>query len=184
MPLIDLIKQRRSVRNFLDKPIEREKIMACLEAARLAPSASNSQPWSFLVVDDPALRDRVCKNAFRGPYFINSFCKKAPVILVVISERSKFLTRIAAVFRGTQFYLIDIGISVEHFVLQAEESGLGTCWIGWFNEKEVKKTLSIPESKKVDILVAVGYRDTSIPFNEYNREKPEDIIMFNRYNTR
>lgn len=183
MPLIDLLKQRRSVRNFLDKPVEREKIIICLEAARLAPSASNSQPWSFLVVDDHALRDRLCRDAFSGPYLINSFGKKAPVILVVISEQSKFLTRIAAVFRGTQFYLIDIGIVVEHFVLQAEELGLGTCWIGWFNEKAVKKTLSIPETKKVDILVAVGYRDTSISFNEQKREKLEDIIAFNNYRT-
>ena len=181
MPLIDLLKQRRSVRNFLDKPVEREKMMTCLKAARLAPSASNSQPWNFLVVDEPGLRDSLCKNAFNGPYIVNSFCKKAPVILVVISEQSKFLTRIAAVFRGTQFYLIDIGISVEHFVLQAEELGLGTCWIGWFNEQAVKKTLSIPESKKVDILVAVGYPDTTKPFNKQNREKLENIIAFNNY---
>jgi nitroreductase len=184
MPLINLLKQRRSVRNFLDKPIEREKIMMCLEAARLAPSASNSQPWNFLVVDDLGVRDRLCKGAFNGPYLINLFCKKAPVILVVISEQSKFLTRIAAVFRGTQFYLLDIGIAVEHFVLQAEELGLGTCWIGWFNEKAVKNTLSIPESKKVDVLVAVGYRDTSKPLNERKREKLEDIIAFNNYKTR
>lgn len=181
MPLIDLLKQRRSVRNFLDKPVEREKIMTCLEAARLAPSASNSQPWSFLVVDDPVLRDRLCKDALSGPYLINSFCKKAPVMLVVISEQSKFLTKIAAVFRGTQFYLIDIGIAAEHFVLQAEELGLGTCWIGWFNEKAVKKLLSIPENKKVDILLAVGYRDTSKSFSNQKREKLEDIIAFNNY---
>ncbi|UCC16942.1 MAG: nitroreductase family protein, partial [Dehalococcoidales bacterium] len=72
-------------------------------------------------------------------------------------------------------------ISVEHFVLQAEELGLGTCWIGWFNEQAVKKTLSIPESKKVDILVAVGYPDTTKPFNKQNREKLEYIIAFNNY---
>jgi nitroreductase len=184
MPLIDLFKQRRSVRDFLDKPVEREKIIACLEAARLAPSASNSQPWSFLIVNEPGLRDKLCKETFGGLYLFNDFCRKAPVILVVISEQSKFLTRIGALFRGTQFYLIDIGIAVEHFILQAEELGLGTCWIGWFNEKAVKKTLTIPESKKVDILVAVGYRDTTKPFNEYKREKLEDIVAFNRYKPR
>ena len=184
MLLINLLKQRRSVRNFLDKPVEEEKIMTCLEAARLAPSASNSQPWSFLAVNDRMIRDKLCKDAFNGPYLVNSFCKKAPVILVVISEKSKFLTRIATVFRGTQFYLIDIGIAVEHFVLQAEELELGTCWIGWFNEKAVKKTLSIPESKKIDVLVAVGYRDTTKTFNEQKRETLEDITMFNNYDTR
>lgn len=184
MPFIDLLKQRRSVRDFLDKPVERHKLIACLEAARLAPSASNSQPWSFLVVDDPGLKDILCKEAFGGLYFFNAFCRKAPVILVVISEQSKFLTRIGALFRGTQFYLIDIGIAVEHFILQAEEMDLGTCWIGWFNEKAVKKTLTIPESKKIDILVAVGYRDTSKSYNEQKREKLDNIIAFNRYRSR
>ncbi len=181
MALIDLLKQRRSVRDFLDKPVERDKILMCLEAARLAPSASNSQPWNFLVVDDLLVIDRLCKEAFSGVYMVNAFCRKAPAVLVVISEQSKFLTRIAAMFRGTQFYLIDIGISVEHFILQAEELGLGTCWIGWFDEKAVKKNLSIPEDKKVDVLVAVGYRDTNKPLKEHKREKLEDIIAFNEY---
>jgi nitroreductase len=181
MALIDLIKQRKSVRDFLDRPVEREKIMMCLEAARLAPSASNSQPWRFIVVDDMELKDKLCDVAFSGLYFINTFCKTAPVIVVVISEKSKFLARIGGMFRGTKYYLIDIGIAGEHFVLEAEDLGLGTCWIGWFNERAVKSVLNIPQNKKIDILMALGYYDRDKLGPEHGREPMDKIASFNSY---
>ncbi len=181
MTLLDLIKHRKSVRNFLDKLVEREKIMLCLEAARLAPSASNSQPWRFIVVDDKALKDKLCDAAFGGLYFINAFCKTAPVMVVIISEKSNFLTRIGGMLRGVKYYLIDIGIAGEHFVLQAEELGLGTCWIGWFNERAVKSVLSIPQNKKIDILIAVGYYDREKLGPEHGREPMAKIASFNSY---
>ena len=181
MALLDLIKHRKSVRNFLDKPVEREKIMMCLEAARLAPSASNSQPWRFIIVDDRQLKNKLCDAAFGGLYFINSFCETAPVIVVIISEKSKFLDRIGAMFRGTQFYLIDIGIAGEHFVLQAEDLGLGTCWIGWFNERAVKSVLNIPQHKKIDIMIALGYYDREKLGPEHGREPMGKIASFNSY---
>ena len=179
MALLDLIKQRKSVRRFLNRPVEREKILMCLEAARAAPSACNSQPWRFIVVDDPELKKRLCERAFRGLYFINAFCKEAPVIVVIVSEKGRFLARIGGMFRGTRYYLIDIGIAGEHFVLQAEEMGLGTCWIGWFNESAVKKALSIPKDKKVDVLLALGYYDEKKAKREYDREPLEKIASFN-----
>jgi len=181
MALLDLIKYRKSVRDFLDKPVEREKIMMCLEAARLAPSACNSQPWRFIVVDDKQLKNKLCDAAFRGIYFINSFCKTAPVIVVIISEKSKFLTRIGRMFRSTKYYLIDIGIAGEHFVLQAEDLGLGTCWIGWFNERAVKSILNIPQQKKIDILIALGYYDREKVCPEHGREPMGKIASFNSY---
>jgi len=181
MALLELIKHRKSVRNFLDKPVEREKIMLCLEAARLAPSTSNSQPWRFIVVDDKQLKNKLCNTAFGGLYFISSFCKTAPVIVVVISEKSKFLTRIGGMFRGVKYYLIDIGITGEHFVLQAEELGLGTCWIGWFNERAVKSVLNIPKHKKIDILIALGYYDREELGPEHGREPMDKIASFNSY---
>jgi nitroreductase len=181
MALLDLIKQRKSVRDFLDRPVEREKIMMCLEAARLAPSASNSQPWRFIVVDDKELKDRLCDAAFGGLYFINSFCKTAPVMVVVISEKSKFLARIGGMFRGVKYYLIDIGIACEHLVLEAEDLGLGTCWIGWFNERGVKSVLGIPKDKKIDILIALGYYDRAKLGPEHGREPMDKIASFNAY---
>jgi nitroreductase len=181
MALLDLIKNRKSVRDFRDTPVERDKIMMCLEAARLAPSASNSQPWRFIVVDDKELKDRLCDAAFGGLYFINSFCKTAPVMVVVISEKSKFLARIGGMFRGTKYYLIDIGAACEHFVLEAEDLGLGTCWIGWFNEGGAKTVLDIPKDKKIDILIALGYYDREKLGPEHGREPMEKIASFNSY---
>jgi len=181
MALLDLMKNRKSVREFLDKPVEREKILMCLEAARLAPSESNSQPWRFIIVDDKQLKNKLCDAVFRGIYSINSFCKTAPVIAVVISEKSKFLAGIGGMLRGTKYYLIDIGIACEHFVLEAEELGLGTCWIGWFNERLVKSILNIPRSKKIDILIALGYFNSAKLGPEHSREPMENISSFNSY---
>jgi nitroreductase len=181
MALLDLIKQRRSVRRFLDQPVAREKISMCLEVARAAPSACNSQPWRFIVVDDPELKKRLCERAFRGIYLINAFCKKAPVIVAIVSEKGRFLARIGGMFRGTRYYLIDIGIAGEHFVLQAEEMGLGTCWIGWFNESAVKKALSIPKDKKIDVLIALGYYDKKKVKSTHDREPLEKVASFNAY---
>jgi nitroreductase len=181
MALLNLIKQRKSVRRFLDRPVAREKILMCLEAARAAPSACNSQPWRFIVVDDPELKKRLCERAFRGIYLINAFCKKSPVIVAIVSEKGRFLARIGGMFRGTRYYLIDIGIAGEHFVLQAEEMGLGTCWIGWFNESAVKKALSIPKDKKIDVLIALGYYDKKKVKSTHDREPLEKVASFNAY---
>ena len=181
MEFLDLVKHRKSVRDFLDRPVEKDKIMMCLEAARLAPSASNSQPWKFIVVDDNETRKRLCDSAFNGIYAINSFCKTAPVIIVAVSEKSKFLTRIGGIFRGTQYYQIDIGIACEHLVLEAEDLGLGTCWIGWFNENAVKSVLSVPLEKKIDILIALGYYSRDKLGPEHGREPMDRIASFNSY---
>jgi len=181
MALLDLLEHRKSIRDFLDRPVEREKIMMCLQAARIAPSASNSQPWKFIVVDDRQLKDKLCKAAFSGIYSFNSFCKTAPVIIVIVSEKSKFLARVGGMFRGTQYYLIDIGIAGEHLVLQAEDLGLGTCWMGWFDEGAVKSILNVPEEKKIDVLIALGYYDRQEVSPEHDREPMDKIASFNSY---
>ena len=181
MALLDLVKRRKSIRGYLDRAVEREKIMMCLEAARVAPSACNSQPWKFIIVDDRELKNKLCHAAFRGIYSINSFGKTAPVIVAVVSEKSKFFAKIGGMFRGTKYYLIDIGIACEHFVLQAEELGLGTCWIGWFNERAVKSILNVPQNKKVDILITLGYYDREKVCSEHGREPMDEIASFNSY---
>jgi len=181
MALLDLLRHRVSVREFRDIPVKRDKIVVCLEAARLAPSACNSQPWKFIVVDDRDLKDKLCEDAFGGIYYMNAFCKTAPVIVAVVSEKSKFLARIGGMYRGTKYYLIDIGIAIEHFVLQAEDLGLGTCWIGWFNELAVKSILKVPKEKKIDILIALGYCDRAAVNQEHDREPIQNIFTFNQY---
>jgi nitroreductase len=137
--------------------VPREILDRCLEAARLSPSACNSQPWSFVIVDDEKLKNKLADEAFSGIYSLNSFARKAPVIIAVVTERSRYITSLAGHFRGVQYSLIDIGIACSHLILQAQEEGLGTCWLGWFDEKAVKRILGIPSDKKIDVLLSLGY---------------------------
>ena len=181
MVLLDIIKQRRSIRKYLDKPVGRNKIMTCLEAARLAPSACNSQPWKFIVVDDKELKNKLCEAAFQGIYKMMAFCKTAPVIIAIVSEKSKFWARVGGKIRDIQYYLLDIGIAGEHFILQAEELGLGTCWIGWFDENAVKTLLKVPQEKRVDVLIALGYHDRKDISPGHVREPINQIASFNSY---
>lgn len=155
--------------------------MLCLDAARLAPSASNSQPWKFIIVDDETLKNRLCDEAFAGLYRFNMFCKTAPVIIALVAEQTMFVTRLGGLIRNIQYNLVDIGIAGEHFVLQAEELGLGTCWIGWFNDIKVKSILNIPSNKNVSVLIAVGYYDRSKVTSKQKRKPADKIISFNKY---
>jgi len=143
----ELVKSRRSIRRYLDKPVEREKVLTCIEAARLAPSADNVQPWRFLIIDDPELKTQYAKEIFSGIYSISKFAEKAPVLIVILARLDIIANRIGKQIQNIQYYLLDIGIAGEHIVLQAQELGLGTCWIGWFNIRKARKFLKIlPEN--------------------------------------
>jgi len=174
---LSLVNRRYSVRDYLDKPVEREKLDMCLEAARLAPSACNSQPWKFIVIDDKQLKNTLCERIFSGVHRTNMFAKKAPVLVAVVSDKGTFVARSGGFLRDVRYYLIDIGIAVEHFILQAAELGLGTCWLGWFNEKEAKKVLSIPANKRIDIVLSLGY--PASPPGERRRKSIKEISAFN-----
>jgi nitroreductase len=136
---LELVQSRRSIRKYQDKPVEREKILQCIEAARLAPSAENVQPWRFIILDDPEIIRQMSDQAFSGIYSPIRFAAKAPVIVVILAKLDILANRIGKQIQGTQFYLLDIGIAGEHLVLQAQELGLGSCWIGWFNARKIKK---------------------------------------------
>ncbi len=179
MSVKEIIAQRRSVRRYLDKPVEREKILTCLEAARLAPSADNVQPWRFLVIDDPELKDKLSKNVFSGIYSVSKFAAKAPVLIVILARLDILANRIGKQIQGVNFYLIDTGIAGEHIVLQAEELGLGTCWIGWFNSRKARKVLGIPKKYKIVSLLSMGYYEKK-PSREKKRKNLEDIAWFNK----
>lgn len=157
MSFLDLVKQRQSCRKYSSKEVSREVIERCLEAARLAPSACNSQPWHFIAVMDPDLKNKVAKEAFSGIHAMNAFAKDAPVLVVVIREKSRYVARMGGSFRGVNYSLIDLGIACDHFTLQAAEGGLGTCWLGWFNERAVKKALNLSWKTKIDVVLSVGY---------------------------
>jgi nitroreductase len=174
-----LVQSRKSIRRFLDKPVEREKILTCLEAARVAPSASNVQPWRFLVIDDPKLLEKLAREAFSGIYYPTKFAAKAPAIIVILARLDIIANRIGKQIQDINFYYIDTGIAGEHIVLQAEELGLGTCWIGWFNPRRTRKFLNIPRKYKIVSLMAMGYYEKK-PSRERKRRKLDEIAWFNK----
>ncbi len=178
---LELVEKRYSVRNYSSRPVPREIIERCLEAARLAPSACNSQPWTFIVVDDEDLKNRLAHAAFSGIYSLNSFACNAPVIIVVITESSNYAARLGGCLRGIEYNRIDIGIACEHFILQAAEEGVGTCWLGWFNEKEVKNLLGLSKKTRVDVLISMGYpkKDVAKGVKEKKRRPLNDITRYN-----
>jgi nitroreductase len=174
-----IVEGRRSIRRYIDRPVEREKILLCLEAARLAPSADNTQPWRFLVLDDTDLKKRFCDEVFTGIYSISKFAKQAPVLIVILMRLNIFAHRVGMQIQKIHFHLLDIGIAGEHIVLQAEELGLGTCWIGWFNTRKAKKTLKIPREYKIASLLSLGYYEQK-PLKKKKRKQMEDIVWFNK----
>jgi len=174
---MDIVKNRYSVRKYSSKQVDRKDIDKCVEAARLAPSACNSQPWSFLICDDRDRNKWICSRIFSGPYAMNSFAGEAPVMIFVKTERSIYTARMGGFFRGVQFSLVDIGIACEHFALQATELGMGTCWIGWFNEKALKREISLPPKEKIDIILSMGYPlENDIPLK--NRKNIASIHQY------
>lgn len=178
MAFLELAKKRKSVRKYSTKPVPREIIDRCLEAARIAPSACNSQPWYFIVIDDPVLKAEVSDAAFSGIYSMNSFAGRAAVLIVVITERSSYVARLGGTLKGIQYSLIDIGIACEHLILQAQEEGLGTCWLGWFNENAIKKALILPNDKKIDAVISMGYPEGDAA-HEKARKSLDEIRRYN-----
>jgi nitroreductase len=180
MSFLDLVNKRYSVRNYKTAPVPQQMLVRCIEAARLAPSACNSQPWKFIIVDDPKLVKELAKAAFEGLLDFNHFAFKAPVLVLIVSERQSFSAKFGSIVKNKNFSLMDIGIAAEHFCLQAAEEGLGTCIIGWFNEKKVKKTLSIPKLKRVELVITVGFSaDEKIPLKK--RKSIDQILSCNQY---
>jgi nitroreductase len=173
-----ILRGRRSIRRYLPGPVDPEKIRACLEAARLAPSAHNAQPWRFVVVDDPDLKDRLTSAAFSGIYSGSKFAAQAPIIIVLLARLDRVANRIGARLQGVPFHFLDMGIAGEHIVLQAEELGLATCWMGWFNYRKVRKVLDIPRTYKVVAMMPLGYAEKR-PNREPPRKTFEEVVTFN-----
>jgi len=179
--LMNIIKKRRSVRAYLDKPVENEKIKQIMEAARLAPSACNSQCWRFVVVKDKYIKDQITDKALGGVLVPNSWAKSAPVIIVACADLSFIAHRIGAGIKGIEYHLLDMGIAVEHLVLMATELGLGTCWIGWFNERVVRSILKIPRSIKIVALLTLGYPKEELKEHEKQRLDINKILYWNEW---
>ena len=169
MNVIDSIKMRKSIRTFLDKPVENEKLIQILDAARLAPSAFNRQRWRFLIVRDIQTRAELIKRAKIPP-----FVGKAPIIIVACAKTDSCMMRY-----GQPCYPIDVAIALDHITLAAVEFGLGSCWISSFDENKVKQILKIPEEIRIIALMLLGY--SSDPSIVDKQRLPIDQIV--KYDT-
>lgn len=152
---IDLVKNRRSVRRFSPEPVPHELIDRCVEAARYAPSACHRQVWRFIVTEG-ALKDRIVDECLGDPPVPNRWAASAPVIVVLATAKDVITHTIGAAVRGIRYDLVDAGIAGEHFVLQAAELGIGTCWIGWFRKRRLKGILGLPRQWDIPAMIAIG----------------------------
>jgi nitroreductase len=171
----DLLSKRQSCRKYLNKPVEKEKIIKCIEAARIAPSACNSQPWHFVVVNNKELAEKVAM--YTQDKIMNKFTSDCQAFIVVVEESGNLTSRAGALMKQQDYRSIDLGIATEHLCLQATEQDLGTCILGWFDEKELKKLLNISKLKRIRLVVAIGYPETN-DIRKKVRKNIEEISTF------
>lgn len=176
---LELVQNRQSDRAYEDKPVEKEKIERILEAARLAPSACNSQPWKFIVVTNPEKRLQVAEATSNKILSINHFTKQAPVQLVLVEESANLSSTIGGWVKNRHYPHIDLGIVASHICLAAADEGLGTCMVGWLDEKKIQKALDIPKNKRVMLVILLGY--SKQPLREKKRKTKEEIASYNKY---
>jgi nitroreductase len=172
MEILTPIITRRSIRKYKDIPVEDDKIDAMLECARRAPSGDNSQPWNFIIVKSKQIKERITEACHSQEWML-----QAPVFIVCVADMG---VRFKEINQDTQDFVYsdisedspqeevkliirDTTIAIDHLVLQAEAMGLGTCWVAWFNQKNIRPILNIDSDKYVIAVICVGYAD----------EKPE-----------
>ncbi|MGO8756809.1 MAG: nitroreductase family protein [Terracidiphilus sp.] len=181
MNVEEAIRVRRSVRKYQSKPVEPEKLEALIEAVRLAPSASNSQPWKLILVDDQETKRQVAEATFSKMVAFNKFALEAPVIAVLAVEPHSKLTQVVGWMAKRPFYLMDIGIAAENFCLQAAELGLGTCMLGWFDEAAIKKILDVPRATRIALVITLGYGVEPPGPHDKKRKAAGEMCSRNRY---
>ena len=168
-----LVNQRESCRNYdPDKSPTKEQLINCIKAAQLAPSACNSQPWSFIVINDPELsKDAAPCMQIRG---LNKFTEKCPSFIVVCEEDAMLIGRSEP---DQKYASIDIGIAVAHLCYAATQQGLSTCIMGAFDPEALLKVLGITEPKRVRLVIAVGYAATE-QLRPKRRKELEEIMTY------
>jgi nitroreductase len=170
MDIYQVIRLRKAVRSYQDRQVDRETLERVLGAARLAPSARNMQEWRFVVATERETRDAL-KQAANN----QSFVGEAPVVIAGCALKSDHVMRC-----GQPSYPIDVAIATDHLVLAAAAEGLGTCWIGAFDEAEVRRILHIPSEVRVVELLTLGYPTDPAPVDK-NRLSLKEIVRWERW---
>lgn len=176
----ELVNRRQSTRAFdTERNVDREIINRILEAARMAPSACNAQPWHFIVVDEPELKNQVADAASAKLLGMNHFTKQAPVHIIVVEEKINLSSGIGGLIKDKHFAFLDIGIAATHICLAAEAEGLGSCIMGWFAEKKIKKLLNVSDNRRIVLDIVIGY--PAQPLRSKKRKTSEEVISYNTY---
>lgn len=177
---LDLVKLRQSDRAYdPNRLVESEKLEYIMEAARLAPSACNAQPWKFIVVNDPSRLKETASAIADKTLGMNHFVHQAPVLIVVVEESANFTSSLGGKVKQKHFPHMDLGIAVAHLSLAAAEQGLGSCIIGWFNEKKLRIILKIPTNKRPIMVLTLGYSTQDLRVKK--RKDIQSVVNYNKY---
>lgn len=179
--MLNEIRTRRSIRSYTEKQISEEIIAQLLESARLAPSGSNTQPWHFIIVRSESTRKKIAEISHHQKWMVS-----APVHIVCVAD---IRTRISEDIQisidenspqhEVKQIIRDTSIAVEHMVLEAEHLGLGTCWVAWFTQEEIRPVLMIPSDKYVVCILTIGYPEEQPKARP--RKKLEEITHFEKW---
>lgn len=175
------IEIRRSIRKYLNKPVEDTKIMQLIESARLAPSGSNTQPWRFIIVKSPWMKQKLTEVANDQKWMLS-----APVFIACVADSSSRMQTDAKLKldenssqEAVKQIIRDTSIAIEHMILEATSLGLGTCWVSSFTQSQIRPILSIPPDKYVVAIVTVGYVDEKPAARP--RKKIEEIVRYEHW---
>ncbi len=176
----EIIIKRRSVRAYEKEAVPNESLRQIIETARFAPSAHNTQPWRFVAVTDKQKVSMIFAKALGG-IVSNSWGETAPAFIVACAKKSFLVHILAGGVKRIPYHYLDMGTAIEHILLKAAELGLGTCWIGWFNERAVRSIFSIPRALEIVSLIAIGYPSQQKEQQPRAKLKLDDILFWNRY---
>ena len=169
--MMDAIKTRRSIRKYKQTPVPEAVLKDVLNAARVAPSADNAQPWKIIVVRDEQMKSRLCP-ACNGQKFI----AQAPLVLVLLGLPEEAYETVGGYMSS---HVIDASIAFDHLTLAAHAHGLGTCWIASFREDKVRELLGVPQDVRVVALSPLGYPDEAP--DRTDRKSPEELFVYDKY---
>ena len=169
MDVLHAIGERRSIRDYENKPVPEEMLSRLLEAARLSPSARNSQDRRFVIVRDEEQRRKLAQAAEHQPHVA-----EAPVLIAAVGTRPEYHMP-----NGVPAYPVDLAIALDHMTLVAVEEGLGTCWIGGFSQEKAREALGIPNRYTIAVLLTLGFPRTMPEAKP--RKALDDIVCYERF---
>lgn len=175
---LELAQARQSDRAFeAGRTIDEDVLQRIVEAGRLAPSACNGQPWHFTVITDKELLPLVGKAT--SSLGINKFVKDSSALILITHEPTNFTSRFGCGIKDKDFPMMDLGISSAYITLAAEDEGVGSCILGWFDEKKIKQLTGIPEKKRLMLIVALGY--ATKPKRKKIRKEWNKVVSYDKY---